>query len=216
MSFEQQVREKHKFERSIREWFTYVGMMTREEIELCMGRIADHINLEANEIDKIHHQLKGSMLQICLDLRSSNQVSQNKISRATGHIARRSEISEYATTIGCLKYLEAKDTHNSNLLNWEKTCNTIDLDYEKSLRQWSATKKSFLKTAFGIGKPLIREKPAHPQPLQTKETFVVSAKNKVNLSDFLVGKVAGYQLVSPPSNPNPITPEEALLLCRES
>lgn len=120
MSFEQQVREKHKFERSVREWCTYVGMMTREEIELCMGRIADHINLEANEIDKIAHQLQGSMLQTCLDLRSSTQVSQNKISRATGHIARRSEISEYADIIGGVKYLKAKASHDRNLLNWGK------------------------------------------------------------------------------------------------
>lgn len=72
-------------------------------------------------------------------------------------------------------------------LTGEKTCNTIDLDHEKRLRQWSATKRSFLKTVFGIGKPIMRERPSPPVLLQTIETFVVSARKEVNLSEFLVG-----------------------------
>ena len=54
MGYEQSVREKHKFEKAVRDFFKYASVMTDEEIELCTGRIADRITSSDSESIKMN------------------------------------------------------------------------------------------------------------------------------------------------------------------
>ncbi|MET4695214.1 hypothetical protein [Endozoicomonas lisbonensis] len=195
MGYEDRVRKRHKFEASVREFLTYVVVMSLQEIELSIGRILDRS--EESNSDEEHNNLviKSLILQKYLELRKIGALKQKRIKNRI----LKNEMNYLFTTIG-------KEQHQIALLNYKKeidksTCiyNEKMAFYNDNLQYWNdeISKIPFWKKLFCIGQ--IPKKPVEPtynkpSPPCTQEIYVEHSLQSASMSEFLIEHCARFWL----------------------
>ena len=203
MSYEEKVRKKHRFEASVGEFFKHTGLMTIQEIELSIGRVADR-SLE-NIADNQKHNLliKGLILQQYLECRKLGIVSQRKIKRKFHN----NEMKQFFAMLGKEKYeLATYEYHQEIELRkieyhewWEQ--------YENDFENWKNEIKQIplLKRLFFIGKtPDKPAKPVYyePSPPRKQEDYIELSLQSASMPEYLIEYATRFWLECVPSELN--------------
>lgn len=77
MSVEKAIREKHAFRERLKDFLSIAVVMTKDEIEIGLGRLVDLLNEAEDETEKRNTEIKGAVLNWYFDLRESGIAGQN-------------------------------------------------------------------------------------------------------------------------------------------
>lgn len=81
MSVERSIREKHALRDRLRAFLLIAAVMTDDEVELGLGRLADLLNAAENDREALDIRLRGAALKIYFDLRKAGEASQDSKGR---------------------------------------------------------------------------------------------------------------------------------------
>jgi len=106
MSVEKAIREKHAFRDRLLKFLSTAEIMTNDEIEIALGRLADVLHDTKNEDEQLNLRLKLAGLKVYFDLRMVGEVVQDIEKRS--RVDREKVITHYAT----------HSVHRKELRNW--------------------------------------------------------------------------------------------------
>lgn len=181
MSVEEAVRRKHAFQRALKGYLQFVSVMSREEIELSVGRLADLLNSSEDEAEALHVSVKGVVLNIYLDLRNAGVKKQSKAKRVTLLPAMNRFFVERGRskhTSAMQRYRAARQHHKERMSAWQKHVESL----------------SFMKRWFGVRPP----RPAAPSLPAPVGLFVKQSKANADMSEYLIASAANFHLLSVP------------------
>lgn len=180
MSVEEAVRRKHDFERALKDYLQFISVMSREEIELSLGRLADHLNRTNDETEAFHVRVKGAVLKIYLELRRVGIKKQSKMKRMT----LRPAMKRFFIDRGHIQHFDAVKCY-------EIACK----DHEEKMTEWKQGLKTLPLIKRLFAKPSPPDAPKLPLPV---EHFVKRSIANADMSEYLIASAAQYHLVSMP------------------
>lgn len=211
MGYEDEVRARHAFEQAIRDFLSLLSAMTREEMELSIGRIADNLNSEASAVCETQSLLKGKVLRIYLDLRHERVLKQNKLRR----LRMRPEMKSYFEHLGLFRHAQATANYEKKWTAVEQERKKLAGAHKEAISHWKEMvhglpllKRMFKKPP----KPVLAGLPALPNAPPPTDIFVANSKKEANMSEYLVASVAEFELLPAPLKSNPVSPEQVRLL----
>ena len=83
MSVERAVREKQAYRNRLREFLSIAAVMTTDEVEIALGRLADLLGTADGEHAELEIRAKGTALKVYFDLRQSAILTQDHARRTT-------------------------------------------------------------------------------------------------------------------------------------
>lgn len=182
MSIEEAVRRKHAFEHTLKDYLQFVSAMSREEIELSLGRLADNGQLISE---------KGAILKIYLDLRNAGIKRQNKVKRVSLRPAMMRFFAE-----------RGKAAHANALQRYSAACRQHEAEVWKEKIGWN-NRASFWKQTFY--KPTL---PAAPTLPATVGQYVKQSKAKADMSEYLITSAVNFHHLSVPQRVGDVERED--------
>lgn len=213
MSYVNSVKEKHRFEKSLRSFLQYINVMSIEEIELSMAHIADDILAEKHESLKLNGLVKGAVLRLYIEMREGAQIPQRKLKR----MMYLGEMGRYAEEI-------AASRRGADLADREKKMDEIRINrememikYRKAHAEWHAKRDSlpFLKKWFSMEispdrPPAVTALP--PYAIEPLATYIEAVKKDVSLEKFFINKVRRFEFGALPDNPMEFSSQQIVAL----
>jgi len=141
---EEAVRRKHAIERALDDYLKIVATMTREEIEIALGRLEDLYNSSETYELKAECAFKGHVLRSYLELRLSGVRKQQKIRR---QLASR-VFNSFRERLGKERYDKKRHDYEVALAAWKS-----------KIRVWRDE-----RTSFSTFKKLVKNIDAPPEP----------------------------------------------------
>ncbi len=190
MSVEEAVRRKHVIELALKDYLQFISVMSREEIELSLGRLADLLNSSQDGAEALHVSVKGAVLKIYLDLRNAGIKKQSKVKRMTLRPAMKRFFldrgrAEHASAMQ--RYRAACQHHKARMTEWKEGVRSLPL----------------LKRLFAKPSP-----PAAPTLPVSVEQFVKQSKAEADMSEYLIASAAHYRLLSVPQRVEDVQRED--------
>lgn len=208
MSYEQAVMKKHIFEQSVRGFLKYTAVMTNEEIEISMARLADILELDLiyNEEEKLHRTIKGALLFKYLECRIAGVVSQSMMKRVFHRVA----MKEFYTEKGMQNHQLALEDHTKKRRMQMKAYNLKykkhQLEYKKhqdeeKTRLEKHKKKSLLKRFFSPPElPPLPPLPPQVIPEPDAQPYIDNSVDNANMSEFLIAMILRFKLSNIPDS----------------
>ena len=205
MGYEQSVREKHKFEKAVRDFFKYASVMTDEEIELCMGRIADKITSSDSASIKQHLSIKGALLKKYLECRLLGLIKQSRLKR----VLYRGEMKDFFVNKGRNIHFLAIESYEYQVSQSKKQHEARMNEYKSNYKIWQKTLSDWFKRLSGPipDQPKRPELPAIKKP-DDVEKFVERSMLRANMSDFLIATTCDFNLINIPQTVEHYSPND--------
>ena len=150
MSMEEAVRRKHAIERALDKYLKIVATMTREEIEVALGRLEDLFSSSAIPDEKAEYAFKGHVLRSYLELRNSGIKKQQQFKRRFSS----QTLTAFKAQIGRERFEGKKNEFEKRLSAWKK-------NHQEWLIKQRAT-PFFKRLLHGQDKPLKPSPPSVP------------------------------------------------------
>jgi hypothetical protein len=211
MSYVNAVKEKHRFEQSMRELFQYLSVMSIEELELAMAHIADDILVQQQAMARLNGLTKGAALRTYLSLRTSGQLAQKRLKR----ILYRPEMKRYFEGFGVAKRSADLATREERMAELRRKREDEMAEYRAAHAEWSRKRDAlpFFKRLFGGDRephmpPEVMELPF----LSDVAVYVKEAQIGASLEAYFVDRVRRFEISALPETTIDFSRQEVVLL----
>jgi hypothetical protein len=203
MSIEENIRDRHAFDKAVSVFLDSLAGFTVEEVELSLGRVADQTLACSDPVTQAHLQVRGRVLHLYLELRQSNLIA-----------FKRSELKNLAKVVIKREALIVGKKKHEELVDRWKSARVI---YEEAILVWEARQasRSWIGRFFGKFNPPYE--PGEPPPQRHYvELYECRISTPSNLSERLIDYAATYSLPVFPGQPETILRDSLLLLSQKS
>jgi len=210
VSYEAFVREKHRFEHSIREMSEYVAVMSNDEIELALGRLADRVQLRNQIAQERANLAKAFVLRAYIVARRAGLLKQRRWARRK----LMGEAESYYWELGRLEYAKALAHWNQICWNQQKLYEAQMEEYFRALKEWKHSVRGLTlrKKIFARGRPKAPKRPSTPEGPDSERVYASESAQRTDLGEFLITKVADFPVENAPADINGYSEEQILNL----
>jgi hypothetical protein len=189
---------------AVTDFLARVSAMTREEIELAMGRLADSLTNARDATEQLQIKLKGSILKTYLNLRTSGVLRQSRLRR----FGFRGKMKKYFEDVARGRHMQETQQYLSAKKSIEGEHLRLVDAWRQEQRKWTADVKKlpFFERLFRKPEPPVFPRyPQSPVSPALVEDVVARSRKQADMSEFLIATVFEFALVSVPDGTNDVS-----------